>query len=71
MLLFEPELHLLGDVLVPDLAGWRLDRAPSLRSVAFDVPPDWVGEVLSPASARWDRLTKRKPTPATASNGCG
>ena len=27
ILLFEPELHLGGDVLVPDLAGWRRTTA--------------------------------------------
>jgi Uma2 family endonuclease len=58
VILDEPELHLGGDVLVPDLAGWRVERAPSLRSAAFDVAPDWVCEVLSPSSARWDRLIK-------------
>ncbi|MBN2191541.1 MAG: Uma2 family endonuclease [Polyangiaceae bacterium] len=58
VLLFEPELHLDGDVLVPDLAGWRVGRAPSLRSVAFEVAPDWVCEILTPASIKWDRLTK-------------
>jgi Uma2 family endonuclease len=45
-------------VLVPDLAGWRVERAPSLRSAAFEVAPDWVCEILSPSSALWDRRTK-------------
>ena len=26
MILLEPEMHLEGQVLVPDLAGWRLER---------------------------------------------
>ena len=28
LFLFEPELHLADDTLVPDLAGWRRDRLP-------------------------------------------
>ena len=30
-ILFEPELHLDGDVLVPDLAGWRVSTMPHTR----------------------------------------
>lgn len=29
-ILFEPEVHLGDDVLVPDLAGWRRERMPFL-----------------------------------------
>lgn len=58
-LLFEPELHLGANVLVPDLAGWRRDRMPALPETAyFELPPDWVCEVLSPARARIDRVDK-------------
>lgn len=52
ILLFEPELHLGGDVLIPDLAGWRRSTMPELPEVAFtDVAPDWGCEVLSPSTA--------------------
>jgi Uma2 family endonuclease len=55
----EPELHLGRDVLVPDLAGWRRERMPSFPDVtAFDLPPDWVCEVISPYTARLDRSRK-------------
>jgi Uma2 family endonuclease len=55
----EPELHLDGDVLVPDLAGWRRERMPSApEGVAFTVVPDWVCEVSSPSTVRIDRLRK-------------
>ena len=55
----EPELHLGGNVLVPDLAGWRRERLPALpREAFFTLAPDWVCEVLSPATARLDRLKK-------------
>jgi len=58
-ILDEPELHLHGDVLVPDIAGWRRERMPSLPSVAaFELPPDWACEVQSPSTARIDRARK-------------
>ncbi len=55
----EPELHLGPDILVPDLAGWRRERLPQLPETAWlALPPDWVCEVLSPATARVDRMRK-------------
>lgn len=59
IILDEPELHLAGDVLVPDLAGWRRSTLPELPDAAyFTVRPDWVAEVLSPATQRKDRTLK-------------
>jgi Uma2 family endonuclease len=58
-ILFEPELHLAEHVLVPDLAGWRRERMPQVpETSAFRIAPDWVCEVVSPASARTDRGAK-------------
>lgn len=58
-ILDEPELHLAGHVLVPDLAGWRRERLPRLPETAwFECVPDWVCEVLSPSTARDDRAEK-------------
>lgn len=62
-ILDEPELHLgaggLVDILVPDLAGWRLERLPELPETAFlALAPDWVCEVLSPSTAADDRADK-------------
>jgi Uma2 family endonuclease len=58
-LLFEPELHLGRDVLVPDIAGWRRERMPALPNVAaFTQAPDWVCEVVSPATGAVDRGRK-------------
>lgn len=55
----EPELHLGPHVLVPDLAGWRRDRLPEVPDAAyFELPPDWVCEVLSPLTAKLDRTQK-------------
>ena len=58
-ILSEPELHLGGDVLVPDLAGWRRERLPRIAdTAAFTLAPDWLCEVLSPSTVRLDRLRK-------------
>jgi Uma2 family endonuclease len=59
IILYEPELHLGEDVLVPDLAGWRRERMPRPpRTAAFTLAPDWVCEVLSPSTAALDRGIK-------------
>ncbi|MBK6727016.1 MAG: Uma2 family endonuclease [Xanthomonadales bacterium] len=55
----EPECHLGPHVLVPDLAGWRRERMPTLPETAwFELAPDWVCEILSPGTARLDRVEK-------------
>lgn len=47
------------DIVSPDLAGWRRSRLPELpQERPIELGPDWVCEVLSPSSARRDRLTK-------------
>jgi Uma2 family endonuclease len=59
-ILFEPELHLGPDILVPDLAGWRRERMPVLENVPYsEIAPDWVCEVLSPTTGRLDRVRKK------------
>jgi Uma2 family endonuclease len=58
-ILYEPELHLGGDVLVPDLAAWRRERLPVMPRAAFlTLSPDWLCEVASPSTARFDRMQK-------------
>lgn len=58
-ILDEPEVHMDADILVPDLAGWRRERMPKLPETAwFELPPDWVCEILSPSTARVDRAEK-------------
>lgn len=58
-ILDEPEIHLDGDILVPDIAGWRRERMPKLPQTAwFDLAPDWLCEILSPSTARVDRVEK-------------
>jgi Uma2 family endonuclease len=56
-----PEPHLGADALVPDLAGWRRERLPSIPREAFlSLAPDWVMEVLSPSTASLDRVSKAR-----------
>ncbi len=59
ILLDEPELHLGADILVPDMAGWRKERMAKVPNDAFiTLAPDWVAEVLSPSTAKYDRTDK-------------
>jgi Uma2 family endonuclease len=59
ILLDEPELHLHGNVLVPDIAGWRRERMPELPdATSFELSPDWICEVLSPGTVAHDRGAK-------------
>lgn len=47
------------DIVSPDLAGWRRERLPELPNEGpISLAPDWICEVLSPSTARRDRLTK-------------
>ena len=60
-ILFEPELHLGEDVVVPDLAGWRRARLPVLPNIAaFTQGPDWACEVVSQATGAIDRGRKMR-----------
>ena len=59
VILIEPELHFGRDVLVPDLAGWRRTRLPSVPPNAYlTLAPDWVCEVLSKSTEAIDRGKK-------------
>jgi Uma2 family endonuclease len=62
-ILDEPELQFgpegEEDVLVPDLAGWRIDRLPRLPKTAqITIAPDWVCEILSQRTEATDRAEK-------------
>lgn len=57
----EPELHLGPHVVVPDLAGWRREKLVGREEgTFFDEVPDWICEVLSPATEVYDRGDKRR-----------
>ena len=59
IILDEPELHFGADVVVPDLAGWRRERMPTLPETAFfTLAPDWVCEVVSASTEALDRSDK-------------
>jgi Uma2 family endonuclease len=70
VIVFEPELHLGDDILVPDIAGWRASRLPmsERQGTYFTVVPDWACEVLSPRNATRDREVK---APCYARHGVG
>jgi Uma2 family endonuclease len=65
--IIEPELHFGDHVVVPDVAGWRRERMPTVPNVAyFTLAPDWLSEVLSPSTESIDR---RKKLPIYAREG--
>jgi Uma2 family endonuclease len=59
-ILDEPEIHLVElEPVVPDLAGWRVERMPVLPDTAyFSLVPDWACEVLSKSTEALDRNEK-------------
>jgi Uma2 family endonuclease len=65
-ILDEPELHFPDptepgeiEAVVPDLAGWRIERMPELPETAhFELAPDWICEVLSKSTEKVDREEK-------------
>lgn len=60
-IILEPEVHFIRDVevAVPDLAGWRRTRMQNVPDGhRFEVVPDWVCEILLPATAKKDRVVK-------------
>jgi Uma2 family endonuclease len=60
-LLYEPELHFGRDVLVPDFAGWRRERMPTVPDVAYiTLAPAWICDLLSPSTEIIDRTKKLK-----------
>jgi Uma2 family endonuclease len=59
LILDEPEIHLADEIVVPDLAGWRRERMPLVPEGAFfALAPDWICEVLSPSTEKFDRAEK-------------
>jgi Uma2 family endonuclease len=59
IILYEPELHLGPEIVVPDLAGWRRERMPVVRNVPFfTLAPDWLCEIASPSTEKLDRAKK-------------
>ena len=59
--IIEPELRFDTQLLVPDLAGWRVERLVDIPEKGpVSILPDWVCEVLSASTERRDRTVKRR-----------
>ena len=57
----EPELRFGPHIVVPDIAGWRRERLVTYPETNyFELPPDWVCEVLSASTDRRDRTVKSR-----------
>jgi Uma2 family endonuclease len=57
----EPEVGMNGNLLVPDIAGWRRERLTAYPDTNyFTIAPDWVCEVLSASTEVRDRTSKRR-----------
>lgn len=57
-----PEVEVLlasGELVRPDVAGWRRERCPERPSgTPVRIRPDWICEVVSPSNATHDTVTK-------------
>jgi len=59
LFVMEPELHLGGNALVPDLCGWRREGLDEAQLDPYPtVAPAWACEVLSPSTEAFDRGLK-------------
>jgi Uma2 family endonuclease len=59
IILYEPEICLGENILVPDLAGWKKERLSKPPEENYTtIVPDWICEVLSPGTVRIDRIRK-------------
>ena len=57
----EPEIHFGPHVVVPDIAGWRRENSSDIAEKAWiETPPDWLCEVLSPSTEKYDRHEKQR-----------
>lgn len=53
--IFVVECHIVapaGDVVMPDVSGWRRERAPTTDDFPVAIPPDWICEVVYSTHAR-------------------
>jgi Uma2 family endonuclease len=57
----EPELRLGPHIVSPDIAGWRRERMTEPADQAyFEIAPDWLCEVISPRTEKYDKGDKRR-----------
>jgi hypothetical protein len=71
ILLFEPELHLADDILVPDLAGWRRERMPHVDATSFRACCTNGCASGSRPNARSSRSRLRVAVSRLSANACG
>ncbi len=49
------------NVFSPDFSGWRRSRMPTIPEITYvELVPDWVCEILSPSTRKFDLGTKRE-----------
>lgn len=71
-IVFEPELHLSGDIVVPDLAGWRRERMPDYPETAYvTLAPDGSAKCFPPEPAGSIFTKSARSTHMKASRICG
>ncbi len=59
VILVEAEIGFGENTLVPDLAGWKVERYPREEPHNWiSVAPDWVCEIISPGTENFDRDEK-------------
>lgn len=59
VILDEPEIQFGEHTLVPDFAGWKVERYPEEEPHNWiSVSPDWVCEIISPNTETYDRDEK-------------
>ena len=59
--LMETEVKFGDDILVPDVAGWRIERFAGYPETNYvTIRPDWVCEILSASTESRDRTVKRR-----------
>lgn len=59
--LTEPEVLVAGELVRPDVAGWRREHLPELPDEAVVArAPDWVCEIISPSRPTRDTVTKKR-----------
>ncbi|MBI2893336.1 MAG: Uma2 family endonuclease [Deltaproteobacteria bacterium] len=54
------DVQLGGEVVRPDLSGWRRSRLPDPDVRPIAIAPDWACEILSASNEAHDRVTKRR-----------
>ena len=56
-LINQPRIIFGDEEIIPDLAAWRAPRAPKPSDeLSTSIVPDWICEVLSPATEPQDRV---------------